>query len=282
MTEITGKYEAEDSTENALEMIGSKGGEQQEIIDESDLRKYRTELPNLYDDSDLDVYEFRLLAHYKRVGRCTESTRTTAKKCRMSAAQVSGKRKSLSEKGFIQMQEVSIDETHTSYIITIVDKWEENFMKYSRRSPHEQGRSPHEQGVHHMNQRSNHIKNKPLKKVKGAAEPQPAEIALYREVVRHWPKQAQREIVVRAIQKINTRLGRMATVEDLAPFWTAWAKVSGNEWSLVWLDEWAVSGTINGKVQNANDTKPVEKQPSAELLERAERINALRAAGHAL
>jgi len=44
-------------------------------------------LPNLADDSELDVYAFRLLAHYQRVaglaGTCAESTATTAARCRM-------------------------------------------------------------------------------------------------------------------------------------------------------------------------------------------------------
>ena len=44
--------------------------ENQQLYDAGDLRKYRIELPNLYDDADLDPYEFRLLAHYKRVGTC--------------------------------------------------------------------------------------------------------------------------------------------------------------------------------------------------------------------
>jgi DNA-binding Lrp family transcriptional regulator len=69
------------------------------------------------------------------------------------------------------------------------------------------------------------------------------ELVLHREVVKHWCKPHQREIVISAIQKINTRLGRLAVVDDIIPFWQAWGKVSGNDWSLVWLD-WAVSGKI--------------------------------------
>lgn len=106
--------------------------EQQEIYDDSDLRKYRIELPNLYDDADLDPYEFRLLAHYKRVGRCTEGTRTTATNCRMSVGQVSERRQSLHDKGFIVMKKVPLQvKDQYSYIITVVDKWRENFDKYS-------------------------------------------------------------------------------------------------------------------------------------------------------
>jgi hypothetical protein len=121
---------------------------------------------------------------------------------------------------------------------------------------------------------------KPSIKRKKAAEPQPPEILLYREVVNHYPKKQQREMVIEAIKKVNARLGRDATLEDLQPFFSAWCKVSANDWSLVWLMDWAVPGTINGKVNHAETPKRVEKQPSAELLERARKINELRSAGH--
>jgi DNA-binding Lrp family transcriptional regulator len=252
--EQQGDYIAKEEIEEGLDMIGKGYNEPQEIIDESDLRKYRIELPNLYDDSDLDVYEFRLLAHYKRVGRCTESTRTTAKKTKMSPAQVSEKRKSIRDKGFIQMQEVPLDDKQFSYIIIVLDKWKENFEKYSTRSLSEHPRTPHEHPVHSVKQRSNHIKKDPIKKVKEAAAPQPPEILLFREVVSHYPKKPQREMVIEAIQKVNARLGRDATIEDLQPFFTAWCKVSANDWSLVWLIDWAVPGFVG------NGQKPA--QPS--------------------
>ena len=105
--------------------------EKQKIIDASDLRKYRTELPNLYDDALLDVYEFRLLAHYKRVGNCTEGIATTARKCQMSTGQVSEKRQSLSRKGWIALKKVSLNNGNFSYSITVVDKWLENFQRYT-------------------------------------------------------------------------------------------------------------------------------------------------------
>ncbi len=92
---------------------------------------------------------------------------------------------------------------------------------------------------------------------KKAAEPQPTEILIFKEVVRHYPKQNQRESVIIAIQKICTRLGRMPTVDDLRGFWTAWGKVSGNEWSLVWLD-WAVSGVIP---QQGKQQQPINQVP---------------------
>ena len=109
--------------------------EEQVIHDPSDLRKYRTELPNLYDDSDLNVYEFRLLAHYKRVGLCRESLPTTATKCRMSEGQVSEMRKTLADKGFITLERKEMGGKRYRYIVRVVDRWIENFARYSGLDP---------------------------------------------------------------------------------------------------------------------------------------------------
>src|SRR5512139_2733246 len=118
----------EEYIKEANEMIGKGYDEPQQIEDASDLRKYRIELPNLYDDAGLDPYEFRLLAHYKRVGTCTESTRTTGRKCKMSLGQVSAKRASLHDKGFIVMTVVPLKDTESySYSIVVTDRWKENF-----------------------------------------------------------------------------------------------------------------------------------------------------------
>jgi len=128
----------------------------QQIIDKSNLRKWRTEIPNLYDDADLDTYEFRLLVHYVRVGTCWQGTRTTAKICHMSVGQVSKKRQSLDRKGYITVTE----NEHGTYTIEVVDKWAENFSTYSA------GRSPHEHGsVHHVNAKCSphETKKEPIK-----------------------------------------------------------------------------------------------------------------------
>lgn len=121
--------------------------ETQILKDDGSLSKYFTVLPNLYDDSDLDVYEYRLLGHYKRVcgqaGRCWESVRTTAKHCRMSLGQVVEIRRGLAEKGFIKIR-VEVDpktEQKKWTDVTVVDKNRENLEKYS----------PKPGGVHSMN-----------------------------------------------------------------------------------------------------------------------------------
>lgn len=129
--------------------LNDEQAETQRIQDDGDLRKYRIELPNLYDDADLDPYEFRLLAHYKRVGACYESTRTTAARCKMSMGKVSAARDSLHEKGFIVIDEYLSE--HDTIQIKVVDRWAENFAKYSAMKAQKQARSENEQGVHVVN-----------------------------------------------------------------------------------------------------------------------------------
>jgi hypothetical protein len=149
----------------------------QQLISRSpDLKRYRTELPNLYDDMGLSPYEYRLLGHYCRVGTCWESVRTTSEKCKMSIGMIVKTRNSLVQKGLINIQ----DSDYRTVTITVVDVWERNFSEYTR-SPGEHSnahRSPGEHDVHqvnddvhHMNndvhgvnQRINHIKNEPFKK----------------------------------------------------------------------------------------------------------------------
>jgi hypothetical protein len=126
------------------------------------LDRYFTQFPNIIDDSDLDVYEFRLLIHYYRVGECWEGIRTTALKCKMSVGKASAVRQSLAAKGFI-----NIEPEGDGVTITVVDKAADNMQRYSR-----DGCSPDEQGVHHMNASVHHMndrcspgehKNNPIK-----------------------------------------------------------------------------------------------------------------------
>lgn len=111
--------------------------DEQVISDPSDLKKYRIELPNLADDSDLDVYEFRLLVHYKRVGECTEGLETTASKCGMSEGKASAARQSLADKGWIHLQRVEMDASRYRFIVRVADRWIENFARYSGLSEQE-------------------------------------------------------------------------------------------------------------------------------------------------
>lgn len=132
--------------------------DEQIIRDASDLRKYRIELPNLYDDLGLDVYEFRLLAHYKRVGRCTESTATTAKVCNMSAGKVSETRLALKDKQLIKMLKMPIPGGY-SYVIEVSDVWMRNFKKYAKNAGF-QTPSPHEDPPSHSESTPSHSETK--------------------------------------------------------------------------------------------------------------------------
>jgi hypothetical protein len=112
--------------------------------------------------------------------------------------------------------------------------------------------------------------NKPKRKKKDAT-PQPPEIILFKEIVKHYPKQMQRETVIEALQSIKVRLGRDVTADDLQPFYTAWGKVSGNEWSLVWLTDWAVPGFVpNGKGKQTTPG-PQPKQDDPDVIEKLRR-----------
>ncbi len=94
-------------------------------------------IPNIYDESDLDVYEHRLLLHYNKVGDCYENTSTTARVCNMSVGKVSGARKSLAKKGFIDLGKKKHSNSKKTIQIAVVDKWEENFAYYRESSPGE-------------------------------------------------------------------------------------------------------------------------------------------------
>lgn len=105
------------------------------IQDAGDLRKYRTELPNLIDDMNLSVYAYRLYGHFKRVcgangGMCRQGTRTISQHCGMSMGAVSKAKEELHKAGLISI--VSHDRsTRLSDEITMVDVWPENFQVYS-------------------------------------------------------------------------------------------------------------------------------------------------------
>lgn len=141
------------------------------IRDDGDLRKYRTELPNMADD-DLDPYQYRLYGHYKRVcgangGECYESVRTTAEKTKMSNEKVIATRQWLADNGWIHVE----PRAKGTLNITILDRWEENFERFydkptvrnSEQSTRKIGttvRNSERSPLDISNQRKNNIKNK--------------------------------------------------------------------------------------------------------------------------
>ncbi len=78
--------------------------DEQQNIKVKPRKEYFTMLPNLYDDARLSLYEYRLLAHYTRVGNCWETVRTTAERCHMSKSTVHRVRRSLAANGWITLE----------------------------------------------------------------------------------------------------------------------------------------------------------------------------------
>ena len=95
--------------------------DQQEIRVPSS-KKYFTMLPNIYDDAKLSLYEYRLLAHYARVGNCHESLRTTAARCHMGKSSVDRARRLLADKGWITLGRSEFG----TALIQVVDVWHLN------------------------------------------------------------------------------------------------------------------------------------------------------------
>jgi hypothetical protein len=92
-------------------------------------------LPNLADDSELDVYAFRLLAHYQRVaglaGTCAEPTATTAARCRMSPRRVVQARAELVEAGWITLAYAGPAGQQVP-AVSVVDRMADNIAHYER------------------------------------------------------------------------------------------------------------------------------------------------------
>lgn len=149
------------------------------VIDNGDLRQYRTEIPNLIDDMDLSVYAFRLYVHLKRVagatehGVCWQSTRTLADHCGMSVGKVSQAKQELIDAGLIELTPGDKAKGKSDEI-AICNIWGQNFVRYSTPEPvhhmntpvHDMNAPVHQVNtpVHVVNTRKNPIKKEPNKK----------------------------------------------------------------------------------------------------------------------
>jgi hypothetical protein len=107
-----------------------------QLTDDGDLRKYRTELPNLVDDIGLSVYAFRLYAHFKRVcgssnGVCFQGSSTIAKHCKMSVGKVSESKVELVKAGLITIEPGDVKKSQADRVY-ILDVWAENMKRYSK------------------------------------------------------------------------------------------------------------------------------------------------------
>lgn len=182
----------------------------------NDLRKYRVEIPNLYDDSELDPYQFRVLVHIVRRGVCYENDRALAESCQMSAGKANEVKKWLIKQGWV---EYTIVPNTGQKGLRAVDKWAENLANYQKTeqknlasetedcSPHEQS-IPNEQDSPNEKQRSpheRHLKKEPKQEELLAVEP-PAENG---DGTAKVPIKEKREILTE-LEKHFSQLSRLA------------------------------------------------------------------------
>lgn len=103
------------------------------VVDRGDLRKYRTEIPNMVLGLGLTPYALALYVHLKRTagdeGKCWKSTRTLAKETGISAGKVSSARGELEDVELIHVERPS--NPSQSVTVYILDVWEANFKQFS-------------------------------------------------------------------------------------------------------------------------------------------------------
>jgi hypothetical protein len=138
------------------------------IFDEGDLRKYRTELPNIVDDLGLSPHAYRLYGHMKRVcganpsGQCYQGTRTLAKHCKMSVGKISEAKKELIAFKLIAVETFPASKNKPDQI-RILDVWRANFERYApvqnMNTPVQVANTP----VHMVNRRKNPLRRNPLR-----------------------------------------------------------------------------------------------------------------------
>ena len=112
----------------------------QRIYDQQDLRKYYAQVVHMADD-DLDLYEYRLYGHYKRVcgqggGVCDETEKTTWTHCGMSRTGFRAARQGLVDKGYIHIVAEGSPNLPgvkgTPTVIACTDLWANNFVRYAQ------------------------------------------------------------------------------------------------------------------------------------------------------
>lgn len=120
----------------------------QRVVDHGDLRKYRTEIPNIVFTLGLSPYELALYCLLKKTagadGLCWKSTATLARESGMSSGMVSKAKLALQEpvavfgKPLITVSgEVNKQGGKPKHCITLTDIWPENFRLKGTSSPHE-------------------------------------------------------------------------------------------------------------------------------------------------
>jgi hypothetical protein len=116
-----------------------------QVKDNSSLHKYRTEIPNIIEDLNLDPYAYRLYCYYKKVagdsGSCYQRKRIIEEKTKMSKDVIKKRNKILARpfselggKSLIKItQRKGPDDNNLPTLIEIVDIWPDNFQILSTR-----------------------------------------------------------------------------------------------------------------------------------------------------
>ncbi len=118
-----------------------------EVHDAGDLRKYRTEIPNLIFEMGLSPYALTLYIHLKRTagqnGKCWKSVRTLASETGVSKSEIARTRKELEERELITVEQPK--DPRKPSVVSIVDIWEMNFDHFiakRARVPHRDATCP--------------------------------------------------------------------------------------------------------------------------------------------
>lgn len=134
----------------------------QAIENDGDSHKYFHQMLNMADD-DLDPYEYRLLGHYIRVGKCRQGLTTIAKITRMSKAKVIETRATLEVKGYINNSLPTVEDARKGKTVytTVVDRWVENIARYAKPSnnSYQPSQNRYQLGGKNQNRKNNNDKN---------------------------------------------------------------------------------------------------------------------------
>lgn len=138
------------------------------IYDEGDLRKYRTEIPNIIDDMHLSPHAYRLYGHLKRVagaggGSCWQNTETLSKACDMATGMISKAKAELVKAGLIVIDKKRVGKNDVDDI-KIVDIWAENFAAFAGMRSQEQATRSQYETVQAGTNSQYETKKEPVKK----------------------------------------------------------------------------------------------------------------------
>jgi len=127
--------------------------EKHRVVYEKQEPTYYSKMPKMALE-ELTPYELALYANYKQTasenGAAFKSNKTLSKECKMSIRMIQECRKSLETKGFIHCTYESNEQgvVTSSVIVQIVDIWELNHKRYSKKDPMQVVHTPHAHDAH--------------------------------------------------------------------------------------------------------------------------------------